>query len=69
MAAFDIYRPHMSRPAHTNAVAEFFHSIWTAIASWNDRRLTRKALTALSARQLDDIGLNRGDIDRITSGY
>lgn len=35
------------------------------IAGWNDTRVTRKALSKLSDRELDDIGLNRGDIDNI----
>ena len=36
-----------------------------AISAWNDARLTRKALAQLSDRELDDIGLVRGDIDRM----
>ena len=36
-----------------------------AVAAWNDARLTRKTLSQLSDRELDDIGLTRGDIDRI----
>lgn len=36
------------------------------VAAWNDARLTRKALSQLSDRELDDIGLVRGDIDRIS---
>ncbi|MEL7012731.1 MAG: DUF1127 domain-containing protein [Pseudomonadota bacterium] len=36
-----------------------------AICAWNDARLTRKALAQLSDRELDDIGLERGDIDRM----
>lgn len=38
------------------------------IAAWNDARVTRKALEALSDRELDDLGLNRGDIDAIATG-
>ena len=38
------------------------------IAAWNDARVTRKALSQLSDRELDDLGLNRGDIDDIASG-
>ncbi len=34
-----------------------------AMASWNDARMTRKALYKLSDRELDDIGLCRGDIE------
>jgi uncharacterized protein YjiS (DUF1127 family) len=38
------------------------------IAAWNDARVTRKALSKLSDRELDDLGLNRGDIDDIAAG-
>ena len=34
-------------------------------AEWNDRRITRKALSRLSDHELDDIGLTRADIDLI----
>ena len=33
--------------------------------AWNSGRVTRKALSKLSNRELDDIGLCRGDIDLI----
>lgn len=46
---------------HGNFVAR----IAGALADWNDRRLTRNALSRLTDRELDDIGLNRGDIDVI----
>ncbi len=39
--------------------------VFGAVAAWNDARLTRKALSQLSDRELDDIGLSRNDIDRI----
>lgn len=35
-----------------------------AIMDWNDRRLTRNALNTLTERELDDIGLCRGDIHK-----
>ena len=37
-------------------------------AAWNDARVTRKALSQLSDHELDDLGLNRGDIDDIAAG-
>ncbi|SDW13685.1 DUF1127 domain-containing protein [Litoreibacter albidus] len=40
----------------------FFASLFGAIAAWNDRRVTRNALSSLTARELEDIGLTRGDI-------
>ncbi len=42
-------------------------SIVALIASWNDARVTRTALAKLSDRELDDIGLCRGDIEFIAS--
>ncbi|MCO8144178.1 DUF1127 domain-containing protein [Rhodovulum tesquicola] len=35
------------------------------LAAWNDARLTRKLLSQLTDRELDDIGLNRAEIDLI----
>jgi uncharacterized protein YjiS (DUF1127 family) len=35
------------------------------LAAWNDARVTRNALSRLSDRELEDIGLNRGDIEEI----
>jgi len=37
----------------------------TTLQTWNSARITRKALSKLSNRELDDIGLCRGDIDLI----
>ena len=36
-----------------------------AVYTWIETRRTREALSALTDRELDDIGLARGDIDRI----
>ena len=43
----------------------FFGHLVTIVASWNDARVTRNALARLSDRELDDIGLCRGDIEEI----
>ena len=43
-------------------------SLIGAFAAWNDRRMTRNSLNKLSARELDDIGLVRGDIEIIADG-
>ncbi|MCC5986764.1 MAG: DUF1127 domain-containing protein [Pararhodobacter sp.] len=37
------------------------------IAAWNDRRITRRELMKLSDRELEDIGLCRGDITDIVA--
>ncbi|MBC6437093.1 MAG: DUF1127 domain-containing protein [Rhodobacteraceae bacterium] len=38
------------------------------IHAWNDARVTRASLSRLSDRELDDLGLVRGDIDDIAAG-
>ncbi len=43
----------------------FFGSLVSMVAAWNDARVTRNALSRLSDRELDDIGLCRGDIEDI----
>lgn len=47
----------------------FFGSMVAVVAGWNDARMTRKALSKLSDRELDDIGLCRGDIEEIATGH
>jgi uncharacterized protein YjiS (DUF1127 family) len=47
--------------------AGLFVSIFGAFAAWSDARITRNALSKLSARELDDIGLCIGDIDMIAT--
>lgn len=37
-----------------------------AVTTWNDARVTRNALGKLSDRELNDIGLTRFDIERVT---
>jgi len=38
----------------------------TAVQTWTMQHKTAKALNALSDYQLDDIGLTRGDVERMT---
>lgn len=38
----------------------------SAFSAWRDARSTQKALAALSDRELEDIGLSRGDIASFT---
>jgi uncharacterized protein YjiS (DUF1127 family) len=47
---------------------QFFSTLAQVVGSWNDARVTRNALAKLSDRELDDIGLCRGDIDVIANG-
>lgn len=64
MASIDTTRPFATSPGlHLpTALARLF----ATLQNWNDARLTRKSLLRLSARELEDIGLCRDDIDRIT---
>ena len=59
-----------TRPAPLGAITTYrtINSLSNAIAAfqaWNDARVTRNALSKLSDRELDDIGLCRGDVDVI----
>lgn len=40
---------------------------YAAVLRWNDVRVTRNALSALTDRELDDIGLTRGDLSDIAA--
>ena len=63
MASIDSTRPFAAPHGFhlPTAVARVFASL----QGWNDARITRKSLSRLSERELDDIGLCRGDIDLI----
>lgn len=61
MAAIEI-----SRPAVASHGVSFISRLRDAIVAWNDKRLTRNALNKLSDRELEDIGIARGDIQRMT---
>ncbi len=65
MAAYE-----SSRAAPFGAIAifrfvQYVNDKVSAFAAWNDARVTRKALAKLSDRELDDIGLCRGDIEML----
>lgn len=58
------------RPAAGTATSGLFiklHRAVIAVGNWNDARITRKALSGLTARELDDIGLTAGDIKKISA--
>ena len=65
MAAFDTSRPASGFSA--GRTSSLFVSAFAAIAGWNDARITRNALSKLTERELDDIGLTYGDIDAIAA--
>lgn len=65
MAAYETSRVAPFGAIATFRVVQTVLSVVNAIRAWNDARVTRAALSRLSDRELDDIGLCRGDIDRI----
>lgn len=58
MSAIDSFRP-AARPAG------IFARMNAALQTWLDVRDTRNALYSLTDRELNDIGLTRGDIERV----
>ena len=65
MAFLDIYRTTtFTKPR--SIILKFITNMSSELANWNDVRVTRNALSKLSARELNDIGLAPGDIDKIS---
>jgi len=50
----------------SNIILKFIISVFDKLIKWNDSRITRNALSQLSERELNDIGLVPGDIDKIS---
>ncbi len=65
--AIDTSRSFASAPRLANRINRFVAETVGAFADWNDARVTRKSLSKLSTRELDDIGLCAGDIDGIAT--
>ena len=63
MVAIDTTRS--AAPAITGRIIAAIFNVFAAISAWNDARATTAALSKLSDRELDDIGLCRGDIYRV----
>lgn len=64
MSAYDTNHA-LNHNGFSGIATKFF----AAIAAWNDARQTRNELGKLTDRELDDIGLNRGDIDRVAMRF
>ena len=65
MAAFDTTRTNYGATGVFGRIGEAFTAVTASFAAWNDARATRNALAKLSDRELEDIGLVRGDIDEV----
>ena len=65
MAAYETSR---AAPFGAISIFRFVQSLGeatTRFSAWNDARVTRKALSKLTDRELDDIGLGRGAAELI----
>ena len=65
MAAFDTTRTNYGSAPVAGLIARTFDPLISTIIAWNDARVTRNALHSLTDRELEDIGLVRGDIEDI----
>lgn len=65
MAAIDTTRTAYGSASVAMRPSKWIQALVTAVVDWNDARVTRSALSALSDRELEDIGLVRGDIDNV----
>ncbi len=63
MAAVETTRPAPFGAITTYRAISGLSNVVGVLSAWNDARVTRKALNKLSDRELDDIGLCRGDIE------
>jgi uncharacterized protein YjiS (DUF1127 family) len=63
MAFFDTNRTAYGTASAVSRIVAFVAQTAATVISWNDARITRKALSSLSDRELEDIGLLRADID------
>ena len=65
MTTFDTTRTSYGSASATSRFLGLFSAAAAMIVAWNDARVTRNALSKLTDRELEDIGLNRGDIDAV----
>ncbi|MEP5730575.1 MAG: DUF1127 domain-containing protein [Sulfitobacter sp.] len=65
MATFDTFRTATGSSAAASGIFAIFFRTIASFVAWNDARATRNTLAKLSDRELDDIGLIRGDIDEV----
>lgn len=58
----------MNRSVAVGGFGNVVANIFSMLSAWNDARVTRRELNSLSDRELNDIGVFRGDIERIARG-
>lgn len=65
MASLDTSRTIYRSVNAVSNITSFMQDMVASVVAWNDARVTRNALSALTDRELEDIGLIRGDIDSV----
>ncbi|PUB18533.1 DUF1127 domain-containing protein [Yoonia sediminilitoris] len=65
MAAIDTSRPVAGSTA--GRIFSVFFNIADTFSAWKDARATRNALSKLTTRELDDIGLCTSDIEAVAT--
>ncbi|MFC4217003.1 DUF1127 domain-containing protein [Pseudophaeobacter arcticus] len=68
MAAFDTTRTTYGSTGLFGRIGMTFVALASALVSWNESRMSKKSLNALTDRELADIGLSRSDIEDIATG-
>lgn len=68
MATLDHTRP-IANSGSAHQFGSFFATLAGAYTAWKDARDTRRSLSSLTDRELDDIGLCRADIDVIAGRH
>lgn len=65
---------NLTKAAPFGAIATFrviraLEDVKNNLVAWNAKRNTYKQLNALSARELEDIGITRADVDNLNTGF
>ncbi len=68
MAVLDYNRSLTENRGIVAQTLGLFNAAIANLIAWNDARVTRKSLSSLSDRELEDLGLVRGDIEDIAQG-
>ena len=55
----------MSHSRAAGGLGLVFARVTAMVSAWNDARITRRELSQLTDRELSDLGLTRGDIERV----
>ena len=65
MATFDTTRTTYGSATAASRFFAAINAVFASVVAWNDARVTRNTLSALTDRELEDIGLTRSDIDGV----